>query len=144
MSANTKNNAKLTIGRLAEAAGVSIATVRFYQRRSLLPVPKKPKEGGFRLYSEDNLRRLLAVRPAQELGFTLSEVSDLLTYIDTQDCEAMVGLASKKLEQVKLQADLLKNTQKKLTQLIVACPEGCPDDCPFIIKLCGDGGPGLP
>lgn len=139
MSANPKKNSKLTIGRLATAAGVSIPTVRYYQRRGLMHLPRKPAAGGFREYSEEDQARLLLIKRAQELGFTLAEVLDLLVYVGNRDCEAILALADRKLEDIRGQAAVLEKMRHTLTTLIAECPQGCPDACPFILKLCGDG-----
>ena len=136
MSANPKKNTKLTIGRLADAAGVSIATVRYYQRRGLMPQPTRPAHGGFREYSDDDLTRLMLIRRAQELGFTLAEVLDLLVYVKNRDCDAILSLADKKLNEIRSQAALLEKIRSTLSELVAGCPHGCPDACPFILKLC--------
>jgi len=136
MRAHPKNNTKLTIGRLAEAAGVSIPTVRYYQRRGLMPQPARPRSGGFREYGEDDLTRLLLIRRAQERGFTLAEVLDLLGYVGDRNCEAIVALADRKLNEIRSQQALLEKIRGTLAELIAACPSGCPDACPFILKLC--------
>lgn len=138
MSANPKKNTKLTIGRLADAGGVSIATVRYYQRRGLLPLPAKSEAGGFREYSEEDLARLLLIRRAQELGFTLAEVLELLVHVGNRDCDSILTLADKKLTKIKGQVALLENARQSLTKLIAECPRGCPGACPFVLKLCGN------
>jgi len=138
MSADPNKKTKLTIGRLASAAGVSIATVRYYQRRGLLSQPRRPANGGFREYGEDDLTRLLLIRRAQELGFTLAEVLDLVAHVEKRDCDAIVALADRKLGEVKAQVALLEKIRNTLTELIAECPHGCPDACPFILKLCAN------
>lgn len=138
MSANPKKNTKLTIGRLADAAGVSIATVRYYQRRGLMSQPNRPSGGGFREYGEDDLVRLLLIRRAQELGFTLAEVLELTAYVQDRDCDAILLMADRKLDEVKSQVAALEKIRGSLTELIAGCPRGCPDACPFILKLCAN------
>lgn len=138
MSANPKKNTKLTIGRLADAAGVSIATVRYYQRRGLMSQPNRPSGGGFREYGEDDLARLLLIRRAQELGFTLAEVLELTAYVQDRDCDAILLMADRKLDEVKSQVAALEKIRGSLTELIAGCPRGCPDACPFILKLCAN------
>ena len=69
--------ARLTIGKFAATAGVGVETVRFYQRRGLLARPERGGSG-FREYSEDDQWRLAFIRRAQQLGFTLGEIRDLL------------------------------------------------------------------
>lgn len=76
----------LTIGTLAQAAGVGVETVRYYQRRRLLPEPPRPL-GGIRRYGEADLARLRFIRHAQELGFSLAEVAELLALDEGRDCD---------------------------------------------------------
>jgi MerR family transcriptional regulator, copper efflux regulator len=68
---------RMTIGELARRGGVGIETIRYYQRRHLLPEPPR-RANGFRHYSEDNLRTLRLIRRAKGLGFTLKEIAELL------------------------------------------------------------------
>ncbi|MFD1379705.1 MerR family transcriptional regulator [Fodinicurvata halophila] len=70
--------ANLTIGRAAKAAGVRVATIRFYERRGLIAQPPKP-ESGYRTYPPDTMARIHFIRQAQEIGFSLAEVADLLS-----------------------------------------------------------------
>src|SRR5690554_93003 len=68
----------MRIGEFARRAGVNVQTVRYYERRGLLPEPDR-QASGYREYTEANLERLQFIRRSQELGFTLSEIGDLLT-----------------------------------------------------------------
>src|SRR3990172_7588725 len=68
----------LTIGRLAKKAQVNIETVRYYERRGLLPEPPR-RQSGYRQYSENDVSRLLFIKRAQTLGFTLKEILELLS-----------------------------------------------------------------
>lgn len=72
----------LTIGKLANAAGVNVETIRFYERKGLITQPQKPIEG-FRQYSSETLQRLYFIKRAQDLGFTLDEISSLLKLGDS-------------------------------------------------------------
>ena len=76
---------ELTIGKLADAAGVNVETIRYYQRRGLLDEPAKPL-GGHRRYPVDMVKRLRFIKRAQALGFTLSEVGGLLTLDESCAC----------------------------------------------------------
>src|SRR5439155_2927995 len=67
----------LTIGRLAGAAGVNVETVRYYQRRGLVAQPERPLNS-VRRYSEDSVKRIRFIKRAQDLGFTLAEIANLL------------------------------------------------------------------
>ena len=80
---------ELTIGRLAALAGVSVETIRYYQRRGLLAEPRKPL-GGHRHYPADVAKRLRFIKRAQTLGFTLEETASLLQ-LDGADCCAVRG-----------------------------------------------------
>ncbi len=136
MKSSSPKNGKLTIGRLAEAAGVGIATVRYYQRRKLLPLPQKPQFGGFRAYGEEDLDRLLQIRRAQELGFTLAEIQDLLDYLQSHNCDSIKLLAGDKLAAINKQIRDLEAIRKNLSQLVETCTGDCPRNCPLVNKLC--------
>ena len=69
----------MTIGRLADAAGVGVETVRFYERRGLIQQPPKPNGTGFRVYPEETEHRIRFIRQGQELGFSLREIQELLS-----------------------------------------------------------------
>ncbi len=101
-----------------------------------MPLPKRPQAGGFREYSDDDLMQLQLIRRAQELGFTLAEVLDLLAYVKGRDCDAILALADRKLNEMRGQVALLEKISDTLSDLIAGCPHGCPDACPFILKLC--------
>lgn len=88
--------ATLSIGKLAEAAGVNIETIRYYQRRGLLEEPPKPP-GGHRRYSAEQLKRVRFIKRAQALGFTLSDVGGLLALDAACACKETRALAERKL-----------------------------------------------
>jgi len=77
----------LTIGALAHRGGVNVETVRYYQRRGLLAVPVRPS-GGIRRYPSETLQRLRFIKRAQQLGFTLREVAELLTIAGGASCSS--------------------------------------------------------
>ncbi len=70
---------RMTIGEAARRAGVGVETIRFYERRKLISQPPKPSGGGYRSYPEETVDRIRFVRQAQELGFSLREIVDLLS-----------------------------------------------------------------
>ena len=76
----------LTIGTLAQTTGIHVETIRYYQRRSLLPLPQKPL-GGIRRYDDTAVARLHFIRAAQWLGFSLDEISELLKLEDGTHCD---------------------------------------------------------
>jgi MerR family transcriptional regulator, copper efflux regulator len=124
---------KLTIGKLATAADVGVDTVRYYERIGLMPSPARSM-GGYRLYGRDDLERLRFIRSAQQLGFSLSEIERLLTWIAEDGDRACVRqLASQRLTEIDRQLADLKAHRDTLTNLIDACPGHGPlADCPII------------
>ena len=113
----------MTIGRLAEAAGVHLETIRYYQRRGLLAEPKRPA-GGVRRYGEDAIARLCFIRRAQEVGFTLDEVKALLKLGETPGCRGARTMAAKKLELVETRLRDLDRMRGVLADLIAQCDVG--------------------
>ena len=93
----------LTIGVLADAAGVNVETIRFYQRKSLMQEPDRPL-GGIRRYGDSDLARVHFIKSAQRLGFSLDEVADLLRLEDGSHCTKAREQAERKLADVRAQA----------------------------------------
>lgn len=130
--------ADLTIGKLADAAGVNIETIRYYQRRGLLDEPPKPL-GGHRRYSADQAKRVRFIKRAQALGFTLDEVGALLTLHSACACSETRALASRKMDLVKRKIADLSAMQQVLGGLIRQCDAGSGGaDCPIIDVLAKD------
>ncbi len=116
---------EMTIGKLAKRAGVGVETIRFYERKGLLKRPQK-RLGGFRYYSIDEASRIYFIKRAQELGFTLREVKELL---EIQNKRKLSGnqvkeKALKKIEEIKKKISDLQRMEKALTQLAKVCGEG--------------------
>lgn len=126
----------MTIGRLARAAGVNIETIRYYQRRGLLATPRKPP-GGVRSYVPDTLVRLRFIKRAQELGFTLREIADLLKLGDGS-CKEARALAERRLGDIKSRIHDLQSMSHTLSNLIQACRSGDQPPCPIITSLEND------
>ncbi len=124
----------MTIGRVAENAGVGVETVRFYERKGLIAQPKRP-EHGFRVYSDDAVRRLRFIRQAQELGFSLREIEDLLALRTDpgSDCADVRERAVTKLDDVESKIRQLRRIRGALKQVIAACPgRGALNSCSII------------
>ena len=113
-----------TIGKAAKLAGVGVETIRFYERRGLIPQPLKPASGGFRDYPSDTLAQIRFIREAQELGFSLAEAAQLLTLrADPKaDCAQVQRRAEAKLDEVRDKIERLKEIGTALERLIRACP----------------------
>ena len=117
---------RFTIGKLAEAAGVHVETVRYYERRGLLEQPAPPVGGGYREYSDDDLWRLQLIGRAKQLGFTLAEIGDLLSA--GRSSEAVLSAARAKLAAVAEQERTLAALRTRLERLTDLCASG-DDDC---------------
>ncbi len=125
----------LTIGAFAKAAGVSVETIRFYQRKGLLPEPVKPY-GGIRRYGEADVTRVRFVKSAQRLGFSLSEIAELLQLEDGTHCEEASGLAEHKLKDVREKMIDLARLEAVLFELVCACRARKGSvSCPLIASL---------
>jgi MerR family mercuric resistance operon transcriptional regulator len=125
---------EMTIGVLAKAAGVHVETVRYYQRRGLLEVPKR-ELGSVRRYDEYAVKRLRFVRRAQELGFTLEEVKSLIQLGDVPNCRGARELAARKLDLVNARLTDLRRMQDALRRLIAQCDSGRKRRCRVIESL---------
>ena len=125
----------LTISGLAQAAGVNVETIRFYQRRGLLCEPDKPL-GGIRRYAQPDVARVLFVKAAQRLGFTLGEIAQLLQLDDGTHCAEARAIAERKLADVRDRLADLQRIEAALTQLTGRCAtERGKVSCPLIAAL---------
>lgn len=127
----------LTIGVFAKAAGVNVETIRFYQRKGLLPEPDKPY-GSIRRYGEVDVTRVRFVKSAQRLGFSLDEIAELLQLDDGTHCEEATRLAEYKLKHVREKLTDLVRIEAVLSELVCACRvrKGSVS-CPLIASLHG-------
>jgi Hg(II)-responsive transcriptional regulator len=116
----------LTISRAAERAGVGIETIRFYERRGLIKQPPRPRSGGFRYYEQDAVERIRFIRQAQELGFSLREIKELLALRadPAADCGDVRKQAVTKRAEVDRKIGQLQSIRAALDELIVSCPGG--------------------
>lgn len=110
----------LTIGRVAEAAGINVETIRFYQRLGLLDEPERPS-GGVRRYGVEFVARLRFIKRAKQLGFSLAEVQRLLVLEDPQSCGKARSLAAEKLVLVENRIADLERMRSVLTDLVARC-----------------------
>lgn len=132
----------ITIGRLAKLAGVNIDTVRYYERNGLLPAPPR-RASGYREYGAADVDRLLFIRRAKELGFTLAEIAELLSLSAGGSVKDVKRKAEERLGEVKRKVAELKRVQRGLEKLIDACPgHGDLRSCPIVAALAGRQGRG--
>lgn len=128
----TARSAQMTIGALARAAGVGVETVRYYQRRGLLPEPERPL-GGFRYYGSEALERLQSVKRAQQAGFTLADIATLLQLDPVKDRHAAHRLAARKMAEIDEQIETLVKLRGALGELTRACERKAAElPCPII------------
>jgi len=120
--------AGLTIGKLAAAEGVSVETVRFYQRRGLLPQPER-RGGGYREYSEADRARLIFIRRARRLGFSVGEIGDLLGPAEANSAAEIARAAQGKLAAIDVQMRELELLRCRLRRLLHVCEHGDGRDC---------------
>lgn len=130
---NTREN--LTIGAFAKAAGINVETIRFYQRKGLLPQPDKPF-GSIRRYGNADVARMQFIKSAQRLGFSLDEVAELLRLDDGAHCDEARELAEQKLTDVRGKLADLQRIESALARLVQDC---CASQervaCPLIESL---------
>lgn len=127
----------MTISRLAAAADVNPQTVRYYERRDLLPRPRRTASG-YRQYGEEALRRLRFIRRAQSLGFSLTEIRELLSLRVRPEvaCHDVLQRTRQKLTLVDHKLAELQRIRARLEVLAAACERRQPtDDCPILEVL---------
>ena len=127
----------LTRGEVATEAGVNIETLRYYERRGLVPKPPR-SVSNYRLYSEDTVRRVCFVKRAQELGFSLKEIKELLSLRATPKarCSDVRRQAEDKIQNIDGKIRTLRNMRKALSRLVDQCSGSGPvTACPILDAL---------
>ena len=134
----TKAEAKtLTIGELARRAGVNVQTIRYYERRNLLPNPRRT-ESNYRTYLGDTLRRVRFIKSAQQLGFSLKEIQELLSLRASprSRCAAVRRRSQAKLVDIDEKVRSLEGMRGALSKLVRACSGHGPiSECPILDSL---------
>ncbi len=123
---------EMTIAKLARAAEVGVETVRYYQRRGLLAVPRAGGKSAFRHYDQAHLQTLRFIRRAQAAGFTLEEIKELLALDRTRDRARIRVLAGQRLEALARQAEEIEESRQALQRLLGACKGSNRGPCPII------------
>jgi len=121
----------MTIARLAEAGGVGVETVRYYQRRGLLAEPER-HGGSVRRYADDDVRRLRFIRSAQGAGFTLEEIGELLALDAVDDRARARELARSRIAVLDRKIAEMKAARTALAKLADDCGSGSAGACPII------------
>ena len=122
--------AETTIAGFAREGGVGVETVRYYQRRGLLPTPRK--SGGIRRYGEGDVRRLRFIRTAQGAGFTLEEIGALLALEATNDRRRVRALATERIAALDAKIAQMKDARDVLAKLARQCAAGTKGPCPIL------------
>jgi len=127
-----KEPSELTIGRLAKAAHVGVETIRYYQRRNLLPTPRRGHKA-FRYYPAQLIDRIRFIKRAQELGFTLDEIATLLQLNDGADRRSIRKLANVRLTHIRSKIADLQKIETSLAHLLHECEKtSTKHACPII------------
>lgn len=129
----------MTISQLAKSAGVGVETVRYYQRRGLLPDPRprKTAPAGIRHYGPDEARRLRFIRSAQAAGFTLDEIAELLRLDSSGDRPRAREMARTRIAALDAQIGALERARQSLSKLARECAAGDKGPCPIIASFEG-------
>ncbi len=128
----------LLIGEISRRTGVNIETIRYYERIEVMPKPKR-SEGGQRLYNESQLNRLGFIKRSRELGFSLKEICNLLTLVDSGEmtCSEVHDLTVEHLRDVRHKIADLRKLERALKNLAAQCSLGDVSDCPIVETLYG-------
>ncbi len=127
----------LTIGQVAEAADVNVQTIRYYERRGLFPTPRRTPTG-YRQYTDDAVARLRFIKHAQDLGFSLQEIQELLGLRVRHGaaCDAVEKRTRQRIQVVQQRIRDLQRMKRTLERLAAACADRRPtDDCPILEVL---------
>lgn len=126
----------LHIGDLARSANIPAATIRYYEKIGLLTSPAR-SQGNYRRYGSDDLDRLVFVRRAREIGFSIEQVKALLNLSDRQeeDCGTVMKLAQEHLAEVEQKIDDLTNLKQRLSTLVSSCRGGKVSNCMILEAL---------
>ena len=111
---------ELRIGEIAKRAGVSIDTMRYYERLKLLPRPRR-SSGGFRLFAPEHIERVKFIKQAQDLGFSLDEIKGLLATGGEEECRKVRDLLKRKLSELDERLKAMKGFRRVLSRHLLAC-----------------------
>jgi MerR family copper efflux transcriptional regulator len=130
----------MKIGEVADRGGVNLQTIRYYEREGLLPAPPR-MASGYRLFNQETVRRVRFIKRAQELGFTLAEIRELLTLrIEESRSSAEVrAIAHAKIADIDNKVRHLDAMKRALTHLTDRCSgHGPATECPILESLDSD------
>ena len=125
----------MTIGELAKKADVNVQTIRYYERKKLLPEAHRWPDSGYRDFDDEALLRLRFIRSAKQLGFTLREIKELLDLriLPGESCKEMEQLLTVKLKDVDRRIVEMRRLRRVLASLVTACQKRVDtDSCPAL------------
>ena len=125
----------MKIGEVAKLAGTGIETIRFYEREGVLLEPKR-RPSGYRQYDEATVERLEYIRRAKELGFTLSEIKELLSLsFAHSNCDHIRQRAEGRITDIENKIRSLQQMKRSLRKILERCQtKNSTDDCPLVHK----------
>lgn len=128
---------RYSIGQVAKQSGISVETIRYYEKKGLLKEPER-KESGYRQYKQEAIARLSFIQQAKELGFSLKEIGELLSIRSDENnlCNEVKQLAQEKLGNIESKLKMLQRMRKSLKKLVDVCPGQAPlNECPILDAL---------
>lgn len=128
------NDQTMTVGQLARSVGINVETIRYYERKKLLPKPRR-REAGYRQYEKTDVQRLRFILRAKGVGFTLKEISALLALrLDPQTgCRDVQSIAQEALHHIENRLRELERFHTALIELIRLCGgKGSTSECPIL------------
>ncbi len=136
MSASQKAESGMRIGRVSKLTGCNIETIRYYEKRGLLPSPPRTASG-YRLYNSDHLKRLTFVRRSRDRGFSMAEIEKLLSLVDEHQltCHDMHQQTLAHLGDIQSKIADLERLERVLTEIASKCSDGTVPECPIIDAL---------
>lgn len=133
------NQSWLRIGEVAQRAAVSVGTIRYYEKRKLLPHSPR-SEAGYRLFAVETIERVRFIKQAQERGFSLDEITTLLTGGGVGACGEMRSLLQAKVQEINQRMKGLRAFARTLSRHLQACEKelarhGAAAKCPVIVEI---------
>lgn len=134
------SQSEFRIGEVAAQAGVSVDTVRYYERRRLLPRASRTRSG-FRVFTSETVERIRFIKQAQDIGLSLNEISELLSSEGSADeCRRVSNLLRKKLSELDERLKLMRDFRRTLAHYLAECEgelqrQGESAACPMIEEI---------
>jgi MerR family transcriptional regulator, mercuric resistance operon regulatory protein len=127
-------NMKIKISKFSEETEVPVETIRYYEKRGLLPYTSK-SQGGYRLYTEEDIERLRFIKRMQQLGFSLKDIKELLAFkkVGSDECGKIQRQIQLKVREIEEKLSELKQAKKTLAQMTEICKANTrKGECPFL------------